>query len=415
MKITMFTVGSTGDVRPLVLLGRELQQRGHVVTIATFDTFRSLIEENGMSFKPLAGDAQELMADIMRPGVQGVGFLAMVVKNLGKIAPTFLQGLLKAGEDADAIVCNFFGSLYYSVAEYYNIPVVQCHLYPMDRNDLCPIAAAPGQHLGKHWYHFTYRIGYLLISALEKIYLRRWRRAHDLDVRHLVTAPDYRVRDHQIRAMYAISPQVFPPDPSWGERIQTLGFFWDRQAAPAAPSAELEAFLAQGETPVYVGFGSMVSGNMQKTLDTVVAGIRESGLRAVVSVGWSDVRHPASDAQIFFAHYVQHEWLFPRVKAVVHHGGAGTFSAGLRYGKPTLVIPFGGDQPFWAARAEALHVGPKSIKRTRVTAKRFAKALQELVSNPEYEANAKALGAQMAAEDGVKNAADFVEKAFAEW
>lgn len=95
------------------------------------------------------------------------------------------------------------------------------------------------------------------------------------------------------------------------------------------------------------------------------------------------------------------DWLFPRVAAVVHHGGAGTTGAGLAAGKPTIVVPFFADQHFWAGRVAALGAGPQPIPRRQLSGERLAAALTEATSNPAIRARAAALGERIRAEDGV--------------
>jgi len=107
---------------------------------------------------------------------------------------------------------------------------------------------------------------------------------------------------------------------------------------------------------------------------------------------------------------VPHAWLFPRVAAVVHHGGAGTTAAGLRAGIPTIVIPFFADQPFWGHRVAALGVGTAPIPRKDLTAERLAKAIQQVVNDPGMRQRAADLGAKIQAEDGVAHAVAIVQE-----
>jgi sterol 3beta-glucosyltransferase len=143
--------------------------------------------------------------------------------------------------------------------------------------------------------------------------------------------------------------------------------------------------------------------------------VRRSGVRAVVSAGWGDARPRRSKNLFVVDGYVPHDWLFQQVSAVVHHGGAGTTAAGLCAGKPTLIIPFGGDQPFWALRVHAKGLGPKPIRREKLTADKLARALTELTATPAYRAAAEALGKRLRNEHGVKNAADVIQKEVTRW
>lgn len=416
MRISMITIGSTGDVRPYILLGKELKRRGHDITIAAFEPFRRMIQEAGLGFFPLAGDVMEVMANIMKPGVQGVSFLTQVEKSLKDVAPALLRDLMRAGEGADAMCCTFFGSMYYSIAEKYGIPCIQTQYFPVDPNGMTPIASAPGLHLGKGWNYTSYRLGYLLISLLEKKYLTGWRRENGISVRKLRTKPDYELHGHTIPVIYAISPLVMPRPKAWNEHIHMSGFWWDDAPVDYTPPADLADFLAAGEKPVYIGFGSMVSGNMNKTFTTVIRAIHAAKIRAVVSLGWnSDKLHLKSNSRIYFADYVPHDWLFQQVSAVVHHGGAGTTAAGLRAGKPTLVIPFGGDQPFWGSRVQALGCGPRPLRRENMTVQRLAKAMLDLTGRPSYRVAAEEMAERLRMEHGVQRAADLMEREIAAW
>jgi sterol 3beta-glucosyltransferase len=107
---------------------------------------------------------------------------------------------------------------------------------------------------------------------------------------------------------------------------------------------------------------------------------------------------------------VPHDWLFPRVKAVVHHGGAGTTAAGLRAGKPTVICPYFGDQPFWGQRVHALGVGPQPVSQKKLTVDNLASAIRSAVSDAEMQRRVAALGEKLRAENGVARAVSIIEQ-----
>ena len=137
MKITMITLGSTGDVRPYMLLGRELHERGHEVTIAAFAPFQGMIEEAGMSFYPISGDVVDMMGRLLQPDAVGVRYLKEFEKGIRDIAPMLLDDLLHCAEGAEAIVCTFFGTMFYSIAEKYDIPCIQTQYSRWIRARIC--------------------------------------------------------------------------------------------------------------------------------------------------------------------------------------------------------------------------------------------------------------------------------------
>lgn len=409
MRITMITVGSTGDVRPYIVLGRELRRRGHEVTIVAFSDFEESVRREGLGFRGLSGDVREFMASIMKPGVTGVAYLNQVRNSLKDVIAPFMRDLEAATEDSECIIGTFFGQVIRSLAEMRRLPFIQTQYYLMDRNANAPIASAPGQRIGKIWNFTSYNLGYLLISTMEKYYLDDWRKEHGLPPRKLEQTPDYEMNGHTIPVLYAVSPLVMPRPADWEANIHMTGFWLQDEPGEFTPDPELEAFLSDGEKPVYVGFGSMVSGDMDETLRIVLDALKDSGVRAVLSKGWGGEENLTLPDNVYQAGFVPHDWLFRRVKAVVHHGGAGTLAAGLTAGLPTLVIPFGGDQPFWGDRVRALGVGPRPIPRERLTVKKLSRALTELVTEKRYQVAARELGARMVNEDGAVNAANIIE------
>jgi len=413
MRITMICIGSTGDVRPYIVLGRELKARGHEITICAFADFEPVILKEGFHFKPVNGDVKALMANLMN-GSTGVGFLKQVRDSLIDIIDPFLEDLEAACDGAEAIIGTYLGQVFQSLAEVRHIPYIQTHYFPMDKNPETPITSAPGQHGGKAWNLASYQLGHFVVSVMEKYYLADWREKHGMSPRKLEATPKYQLNGHTIPVLYAISPLVMPRPATWGENIHMTGFWRDDRDIDFTPSPELSAFLEAGEKPIYVGFGSMVSGDMGETLEIVLDAIRDSGVRAILSKGWGGKDIPVSD-NVFVADFVPHDWLFNHVAAVVHHGGAGTTAAGIQAGCPTLVVPFGGDQPFWAGRVKDLGIGPKAIPRDKLTVSRLSKALTDLTSTKKYRVAARELGERLRLEQGHIIAANIVEHELRKW
>ena len=204
--------------------------------------------------------------------------------------------------------------------------------------------------------------------------------------------------------LYGYSPSVIPPPPDWDGAIHVTGYWFLEPAEAWSPPPALEEFLQAGPPPVYVGFGSMSSRNPEEAADLVLEALRRVGQRAILLSGWGGLHKAELPASVFMVDSVPFTWLFPRLAAVVHHGGAGTTAFGLRAGVPSIVIPFFGDQPFWGRRVAELGVGPMPIPRQKLTVERLAKAIQTAVTDPMMHQRAAKLGAKIQAEDGVGRA-----------
>jgi len=167
------------------------------------------------------------------------------------------------------------------------------------------------------------------------------------------------------------------------------------------PPPGLDEFLARPGPVVSIGFGSMTSDNPSALAQLVLEAIRRAGVDAVLLSGWGGLASVASADDVFVAAAIPHDRLFPRVAAIVHHGGAGTTGAALRAGVPSVVIPFSVDQPFWASRVFALGVGPRPIPRARLNADSLAPAISLAIADQQIRSRAARLGELIRAEDGV--------------
>jgi UDP:flavonoid glycosyltransferase YjiC (YdhE family) len=204
--------------------------------------------------------------------------------------------------------------------------------------------------------------------------------------------------------LYGYSRAVVPRPADWGEQIEVTGY-WFLECDPTwRPPAALESFLAAGPPPVCVGFGSMPSPDPAALTREVVRALEIAGQRGLLLSGWGALAGVELPDSIFALEAAPHDWLFPRVSAVVHHGGAGTTSAALRAGVPSMVVPFIADQWFWGGRVAALGAGPRLFSRRKLDAERFGAALRNLVETPSYREQARRVADALATEDGIGRA-----------
>ena len=210
----------------------------------------------------------------------------------------------------------------------------------------------------------------------------------------------------KVPTTYCWSPGLVPKPADWGPEIDIAGFVFLELASSFKPPESLVKFLEAGEAPVYIGFGSIVVDDPDRFTALIFEAVKKAGGRALVSKGWGGLGDEGNTPEnIYMLENTPHDWLFPRVRAAVHHGGAGTTAIGLKCGKPTMIVPFFGDQPFWGAMVAKAGAGAhEPVPYKRLTADKLAEGIKQCLS-PEAQEHAEKLAKCIAAEgDGAENA-----------
>jgi hypothetical protein len=203
---------------------------------------------------------------------------------------------------------------------------------------------------------------------------------------------------------YLWSPGLVPKPADWGPEIDIAGFVFLDLASSFDPPKSLMKFIDAGAPPVYIGFGSIVVDDPDKFTKMIFEAVKKAGVRALVSKGWGGLGDDNTPENIYMLENTPHDWLFPRVKAVVHHGGAGTTAIGLKCGKPTMVVPFFGDQQFWGAMISSAGAGANPIPYKELDVDKLADGIRQLLTE-EVAVAAKKIADSIEAEgDGAKNA-----------
>ncbi|KAL2063252.1 hypothetical protein VTL71DRAFT_5057 [Oculimacula yallundae] len=443
LNVVIHVVGSRGDVQPFVALGKTLKATyGHRVRLATHPTFKPFVEENGLEFFSIGGDPSELMAFMVKnPGLMP-GFDSLKSGDVGKrrkgmeeIVLGCWRSCIEAGDGlgappstsstedlgfdagismdsnpadrpfiADAIIANPPSFAHIHIAEKMGIPLHMMFTMPWSPTQQFPHPLANIQSSNAD-VNMTNFVSYALVEmmtwqGLGDVINRFRERALGLEPISLIWAPGMLSR-LRVPYTYCWSPALIPKPKDWGQHISISGFYFLSLASSYTPEPELAAYLAAGPPPVYIGFGSIVVDDPDAMTKLIFEAVKKAGVRALVSKGWGGLG--ADDLGIpegvFMLGNVPHDWLFQHVSAVVHHGGAGTTAAGIATGKPTVVVPFFGDQPFWGAMVARAGAGPVPIPYKQLTADKLAAALTEALK-PETLERAKELGARIKEEKG---------------
>lgn len=408
MRIAIQTFGTRGDIQPYLALACGLIGRGHEVQLAGPEQFTAMARERGVRFAPLPGDLLALIDTPQgRAAVAGGKGFSAGFRLLRHVRP-----LMRRLLDAEwAAVSPFRPDLILhhpkSLATPHMARALGCGaLLASPLPVFAPTAAfptpiAPWASLGP-----LNRLSHIVADkAAGRLFsgtVRDWREGAP----QLAAGGESAGRARR-GALFAYSAHVLPKPPDWGADICVSGY-WFLDTPGWTMPAELAAFLAQGEPPIYIGFGSMPGLDPQAATALVIEALTRTGSRGLLALGGGALVRPAANPDVHVVADAPHDRLFPHMAAAIHHGGAGTSAAMLRAGIPGAVVPFFGDQPFWARRLQALGVAPKPLDRSRLSVEALAGAMSA-VREAGLRERAAALGALIRAEDGVAAAIAFIE------
>lgn len=411
--ISIIASGSRGDVQPYIALGQGLQNAGHPVRILANDGFDTLVAENGLDFASIGPNLDaSLQSEEWRSVLESSNFIAILGKmraEMARHAEVVAQRLPPLLADNDLIVAGMAGMTGGVVAaQRFNIPFIQAYVFPFTPTRAFPSPLVPNLPLGALLnalsFHVTHQLFWQNSNAADKAV----RKAMGMDPPPF-WGPFRSLRRERVPALYGYSRHVLPRPGDWPDNHLVTGYWFVDPPDSWTPPAELVDFLNAGAPPVYIGFGSMMSRSPAEAGEIALKALAQSGQRGILSAGWGGLQADDLPDTVHMVGSLPHSWLFPRMAAVVHHGGAGTTAAGLRAGVPSIVVPFMGDQPFWGKRVADLGVGPAPIPRKKLTADKLARAISIAVSDTTMRQRAADLGARIRAEDGITAAVAQIE------
>ncbi|KAF2812483.1 UDP-Glycosyltransferase/glycogen phosphorylase [Mytilinidion resinicola] len=435
LNIVVIVIGSRGDIQPFLKIGKVLKEEyGHRVRIATHPAFKKFVEQDsGLEFFSVGGNPSELMAFMVKnPGlIPSIG--TVKAGEIGRRRTdmyNMFQGMWRAcinstddetdeenmkmmGDKnpfiADAIIANPPSFAPPHIAERLGIPLHMMFTFPYTPTVHFPhpLANIKASNLDANYTNFmSYPLVEMMIWQGLGDLINKFRTTTlGLEQVSTIWAPGqlYRLR---VPYTYMWSPSLVSKPSDWGPEIDIAGFVFLELASSFNPPEALTKFLEAGPPPVYIGFGSIVVDDPERFTKLIFQAVEMAGVRAIVSKGWGglgDEKHTPDN--IFMLENTPHDWLFPRVSAVVHHGGAGTTAIGLKCGKPTMIVPFFGDQPFWGAMVAKARAGAhECIPYKSLTVERLAEGIKQCLTD-EARANAQKIAENIAKEgDGARNA-----------
>ncbi|MEU9622991.1 MULTISPECIES: glycosyltransferase [unclassified Streptomyces] len=417
--------GSRGDIQPYLALAYALNQAGHTSVLAGPRRFGPFAAEYGVEFAPLNDemmdlharrDVQEILMNNDRPTPEQTKLRETIAKELmPRLYPIILREMWEAAADGADIVVYTHSSRQatHQIAERLGVPHVLAPLYPHfvpSRDYPAGVGLSPSpDNLADHE-----RAERQPLDPLSHSLITAWRaetlglppRAGWLDFRHHVDGTPTPV-------IHGFSPHVLKHSEDWPEWVHTTGFWSLPASASWQPPEDLQRFLENGEPPVFVGFGSMRGLEPEDVGRTVLEAVRNTGNRALVVEGWGGIKITESADDVYVAHDVPYDWLFPRVKAAVHAGGTGTHNAALLAGIPQVTCPFHREQLMWAEYLHELGVAPAPIQLRDLTTEALSAAIRSATTDPSVARRVAELAEKVGGDDGCGTAVRILEKVHA--
>jgi sterol 3beta-glucosyltransferase len=397
MHIKFITSGADGDIRPAIALGLGLQKAGHKVSIISTSVYENIIIESGLDC------------------------IAIIDEDLGNsflrdpLPQDLLDKLWNVFKDADAVICSHLWFLCCYIAEALEIPCYIFGVIPFSPTNVFPFASVSTKaSLGSilNWityYSFDIRLWKLLQKSINQ-----WREEVLKLPRLSYWAGIIRwIHQKQIPCLYTYSPAFLPKPSNWADWVHVTGY-WFLDDSSYQPPKELVEFIETGSPPVYIGFGNRgefhenweswdKNWTPEKLTNMVIDAVAKSGQRAILLEGDDLTAKIQLPKEVFTIEWASFDWLFPRMKAVVHHGGLGTTHAALKAGVPSVVVPCDEENYFWANRLTERGLSPL-IEQKQLSAEKLAEAIKFVVANEDIHRKVTEVSRQIQAENGVGQA-----------
>jgi len=411
--------GSEGDIRPFVALGHALAKRGHQVELV-------YTEIGGRRYEDVAAalgfTARAVASPILDPermielGLEALGTRNQLQQGLlisREMLEPVIEPMFEAALDlcrrSDLLIHHFILHAARAAADLAGVPTVTVQFAPMmiPSRKIHP----PGTpRLGEWGNVLAWKVARFALNRTMLTNVNRLRVKNGLPP--FSDLMDEAWCSHLLNVIGA-SPALIDRPADWPAWHQLSGFLELPSHEHEPLSADVEAFLARGPAPVFMGFGSLmpIAGNQHllATIATFEDAARLAGCRAIVQ---SDIDRPSTD-RVLFVKRTPHNLVFPRCAAVVHHAGAGTTHTALRAGVPSVPVPHVSDQFGWSEELQRLGVAPQPIRRPRLNAATLASRITEVLTTQRMKQAAIAISARMQADNGPERAADLIESAYA--
>jgi len=402
--------GSGGDLMPHVLMAREFQNAGYEVMVCGSREFARIAEDFGVPFAGYPHTYSELYLD--KPGTGYIYNMREAVRHQEMLFQGEYDVLSQIAGDYDCLI-NFLAELFVpSVAQAFNIPNIKMMTFPVLNGDRYGVPAGLPYVTENKWIN-RIEWQFALFGAQ---YIFKYTKTVDRLRAQMGLGPTKNLLTDNFRCdhvMIGLYEELFPPDPSWERNFDYNYIGPCIPSDPVPLSNDLETFIAAGEKPIYIGFGSMRHADAEGLTRKLVDSVRDAGVRAIIAQSESTLGGALEDSDqihVLRDYPIPHHVLFPRLAGAAHHGSWITTHLAAQAGVPQLVLPQTVDQFMWGDRVERAGLGPDWIDMNRLTTKKLCRGIEQLVGRPEYTRNATAFANRQRGIDGPKNALQTFQK-----
>lgn len=421
MKIGLQTWGSHGDIRPFLALAEGLHSVGHdvklVITNIDNDRFASSISLSGVKIRTISSPViqdKEALRNIETkifaesdPLKQTQAIIEMLFV---PVESAMYEAAEQLCEESDLVIGHSFHYPLNVAAERSGRPYASVALV----HSTIPSCRQPPSGMPKLG-SLGNRVMWSLVKSVLNKKLKKY--SDRLRVQHGLRPARDLIEDVWVSkqlTLVAVSPQICSRKSDWPDHYQVCGFLNVRdENLEGGVTNEIQGFLSQGELPIYMTFGSVVSGGDQTEVIAVLTeAVQKASVRAIIQApGWRESGF-ASSTTVHYVDTAPHAEIFPHCKAVIHHGGAGTSQTALLAGKPSVVVTHTSEQEFWGRELARIGVAPKPLSRKTLRADQLAVNIKHVVNSDTFSEAAKRIGIEMAKEDGVATAVRLINEKF---
>jgi sterol 3beta-glucosyltransferase len=417
LKISFASLGSRGDTQPIAAVASALAARGHEVTFVTTPACAGLLQDTGVRVGVLDGDIREELASadglrLITSGKKPVAAIRAARAICARNIDRWWTGIKQATEGSDLFIgeSSSLGAML-SLAEAGRRPFLWACMQPLVPTGAfpSPLLAPPTQPLpswGNQLHHFI--INQILWHSTRSFVNNARRNIIGLPPWPL-SGPFAKVQSERLPTLLAYSEHLVPRPDDWDDHVSVTGYWFLDKPSGWQPPKALTQFLAAGEPPVYIGFGSMIFPDPQSTMAMILTALKLVGCRAIIAAGWGGLVPDTPSKDVFVLGEAPHDWLFQHVALAVHHGGAGTTASALRAGIPSVIVPFMADQFFWASRLTSIGVSAPALPYASLTVDGLAHAIRQALTDSAMRRAAARIGALIRCENGIATAVRIIE------